>query len=296
LQDPVASSFPALKPEDVTQLQELIKSHCGLRVDAVKLDHSLYRAWPTLVAMGVGEVPALVRQLAANAPRLWAAFLPFLTINETYFLREPKQLEDFVELAVPELRARAAGRAAPGLRVLSAACSTGEEVYTLAMLMTDAGVRGRVLGVDIDPEALAIAEGASYGPNSFRGVDPAWRAQRFAEVGANRWQVSASYRELASFQRVNLLAAETALAGQRFDAIFCRNVLIYFDRPTQLSVLQQLRRMLVPGGYLFLGHSEMFFDVDLGLEVKSTARSTMYQLAEQARPEGTGGLGGPRWP
>jgi chemotaxis methyl-accepting protein methylase len=148
------------------------------------------------------------------------------------------------------------------------------------MPLADARCRGRVLGVDIDPEALAIAEAAIYGPNSFRGIDPAWRDARFDPLELGRYRVGALQREPVEFQRANLLHVERDLAGQRFDAIFCRNVLIYFDRPTQLAVLAQLRRLLVPGGFMFLGHSEMFFDVDLGLAVRSTQRATMYQLTE----------------
>jgi chemotaxis protein methyltransferase CheR len=267
-------------PDECARLQALIKAHCGLRIDPSKLAFSLQRAWPALARLGVADTAGLLRQLTLAGPAVWPALMPFLTINETYFMREPKQLEDFIAHALPGLRQRAAGRGEPTLRVLSAACSTGEEPYTLAMLLHDARARARVTGFDIDPEALSVAETGVYGANSFRGVSPEWRAERFEAAGPTTWHVLGAFREAVSFRQGNLLSVGAALGAERFDAIFCRNVLIYFDRPTQLAVIHQLRRLLVPGGCLFLGHSEMFFNEDLGLEMVATARSTMYQLKD----------------
>jgi chemotaxis protein methyltransferase CheR len=272
--------MPALAPDEIERLQALIKDHCGIRVDASKLNFSLQRAWPVLARHGVTDVAALIRGLTFQARAMWPVLLPFLTINETYFMREPKQLEDFLARALPALRARATQRGEMGLRVLSAACSTGEEAYTLAMLLEEVPVRAKIVGVDIDHEALTTAEGATYGAYSFRGVTPEWRAERFEVASPSTWRVRPAYRDKVSFKQGNLLQVDSLFAGQRFDAIFCRNVLIYFDRPTQLAVIHQLRRLLVPGGFLFLGHSEMFFNEDLGLEMVTTERSTMYQLKE----------------
>lgn len=276
--------IPSISPDENERLQALIKAHCGLRVDASKLAFSLQRAWPDLAHLGITGVSALIRQLTLAGRAVWPVLMPFLTINETYFMREPRQLEDFVAQAVPGLRQRASARGDMTMRVLSAACSTGEEPYTLAMLLEEAKVRVRVIGVDIDPQVLLAAEGAIYGANSFRGVSPEWRAERFEAAGPKAWRVKAAYREVVAFRQGNLLQLGASFAAERFDAIFCRNVLIYFDRPTQLAVIDQLRRLLVPGGCLFLGHSEMFFNEDLGLEMVATSRSTMYQLKGGATP------------
>ena len=96
-------------------------------------------------------------------------------------------------------------------------------------------------------------------------------------AGPDRWRLREPVRERVSFRRLNLLTVGAALRGQRFEAIACRNVLIYFDRETQLAVVRQLRELLAPGGCLLLGHSEMFFNVDLGLVPLHTARATLYQ-------------------
>jgi chemotaxis protein methyltransferase CheR len=272
--------MPALAPEDAQRLQALIQEHCGLRMETSKLTFSLQRAWPALGRLGITDIPTLIRQLTFLSRSVWPVLMPFLTVNETYFMREPKQLDDFMVQALPGLRRRAAERGELGVKLLSAACSTGEEAYTLTMMLEDADVSARVLGVDIDHEALARAEGATYGAHSFRGLSAAWRAERFEEASPNTWRVKPSYRHHVSFKQGNLLQVDTLLAGERFDAIFCRNVLIYFERATQLAVIQRLRRLLWPGGCLFLGHSEIFVNEDLGLEMITTYRSTMYQLAE----------------
>lgn len=264
-------------PAETEKLQALIKSYCGIKVEPRKLEFCLQRAWPKLAALGVADLAGLIRELNFMAGRAWAVLLPFVTINETYFMRENRQLDYFLDEALPGLRERAARRGASMLQVLSAACSTGEEAYTLAMLLGERNVDCRITGVDIDPEALAKAEAAVYGPNAFRGVDPEWRARHFEPLDEKSWWVNRADRERVGFRRVNLLNIEEGLAGRRYDAIFCRNVLIYFERATQQAVIHQLARLLVPGGCLFLGHSELFFDLDLGLKVHSSPRATMYQ-------------------
>lgn len=268
---------PPFTPAEADEVKRLIRAYSGLRVEGYKLEYALAAAWPTLRALGIADAAALIRDLTLHGQRLWPAFLPFLTVNETYFMREPRQLEDFMARAVPELRARSAARGDVRLNLLSAPCSTGEEPYSLAILLARARIPARVLGADIDPVALGRAERGVYGPNAFRAVEEAWRAAHFEATAPNAWAIAPAYRTAVSFWRLNLMDAAQTFAGRRFDAIFCRNVLIYFDRPTQLEVIRQLRQLLHPGGYLFLGHSEMFFGVDLGLEVLSTEGATMYR-------------------
>jgi chemotaxis protein methyltransferase CheR len=275
-----STALPAVSAAELEALRGAIKRHCGLRLEGYKLEFALQRAWPALSACGLTDARALLAALGADAAPAWPVLLPFLTINETYFMRERQQLEVFAERALPELRQRAARRGEAALSLLSAACSTGEEAYTLAMLLADRGVRGRLTGIDIDPAAIARAEAGVYGPNAFRGVDPAWREARFEAAGPGAWSIREPYRGLATFKRMNLLTVEAGLAGRRFDAIFCRNVLIYFERATQLAVIRQLGGLLHPGGYLMLGHSEMFFGVDLDLEVVATDGATLYRRKE----------------
>lgn len=257
----------ALNEFDRSRLVALVRHHTGLIVDPAKLGLLVAKAWPRLQAEGlqeVGQLPTILGEGPASA-RLWLAFIPALTVNETYFRREAAQLDAFATEVLPDLRHRAALERRP-IRLLSAGCATGEEAYTLAALIQEAGVGGEVLGVDLDPEALAIAEAGHYGVNALRGLGDAWRERLLDPVEAKRWVVKGALRQAVRFRQLNLMQVEEQLAGERFDAIFCRNVLIYFDRDTQLKVVQQLRSLLRPEACLFLGHSEIFFDQDLGLE------------------------------
>jgi chemotaxis protein methyltransferase CheR len=271
----------SLEPAQLETLRGLIKRFAGLRIDATGLSFALSRAWPTLAERGVTDVPALINELSFASGRLWLDFLPFVTINETYFMREASQLAVFKDLAIPNLIKMAAKRGDPTLRILSAACSTGEEPYSLAILLAESGCVPEVLGIDIDPAVIAHAQAGIYGPHSFRGTTDIWRKAHFEPLTAGTWQVAPAIQKRVQFRRQNVLAVETALAGHRYHAIFCRNVLIYFERQTQLDVVRQLGRLLLPGGYLCLGHSELFFGEDLGLSANVTDRATIYQRQEQ---------------
>ncbi|MBV9408439.1 MAG: methyltransferase domain-containing protein, partial [Candidatus Eremiobacteraeota bacterium] len=144
------------------------------------------------------------------------------------------------------------------LRILSVPCSTGEEPYTIAMTLLDAGSHAtcaRVDAVDISARALAHAKHGFFGANAFRGADLAFRDRYFTPAGA-RYRVNDAVRALVQFQRGNLLALDVVTGGAVYDVIFCRNLLIYFDAPTQERAVLTLRRLLKPGGLLFVGPAE----------------------------------------
>lgn len=259
-------------------LQALIRAELGVRLTATQLGHCLERAWPALATLGIADLRGLVAALSGPfAP--WEQLTPFLTVKETYFLRESLQLADFAETFLPALRERAERRGARRLHVLSAGCATGEEAYTLAVLLADARPDVAVLGVDVDRRALETAERAEYREHAFRGVPDAWRAQHFERTANGMWRVAAAHRARVRFAPANLLRLESA-GWPRFDAIFCRNVLIYFEPTVQDVVLRALGRCLQPDGLLFLGHSEMLGRNRLGLVRVTGSRSTAYQRKE----------------
>jgi chemotaxis protein methyltransferase CheR len=281
------TTFNALTQAELNKLKELVKAYCGIKVEDSKLNYALRRAAPELSAIGLNDAASLIRQLIQAGSPAWTIFVPHITVNETYFLRENKQLDDFITQAVPDLRKRNSGT----LNILSAACSTGEEAFSLSVLLKEKNIQVALTGIDIDPKALDIADEAVYGQNSFRGVPDNWLFKHFEIVpdlnakltgtgSLAKFKLKREYRQNVQFKRVNLMNVELSLRPQKYDAIFCRNVLIYFERATQLNVIHQLRRLLKPGGYLCLGHSELFFDVDLGLKLHSSRHSTMYQLQD----------------
>ncbi|MGA3042539.1 MAG: protein-glutamate O-methyltransferase CheR [Bryobacteraceae bacterium] len=179
-----------------------------------------------------------------------------LATNHTSFMREAAHFEFLRQEVLPGLRER------PRIEFWSAACSTGEEPYTLAFTLCDRWGAGtfrkvRILATDISTKALAVAKSAVYPAERFSTVPPGWLRQ-FLLRGEGRWKgwyrVKPELRSQIEFARLNLV--EPFTQRNRYPVIFCRNVMIYFDKPTQEGVVNRLAANLEPGGYLFIGHAE----------------------------------------
>jgi chemotaxis protein methyltransferase CheR len=198
------------------------------------------------------------------------SLIDVVTTNKTDFFREPKHFNFLVETALPELTARDGG--GRPLLIWSAGCSSGEEPYTLAMVLSEYGLthpgfRFRILASDISTNVLAKAEMGVYSSDVVSPV-PAALKRRYLmgsrDPGSGKVRVVPELRRLIEFRRLNFMDADYRMT-EKADAIFCRNVIIYFDRPTQEKVLQRLSRQLVPRGYLFVGHAETLHDMNLPL-------------------------------
>jgi chemotaxis protein methyltransferase CheR len=191
-----------------------------------------------------------------------ASMIDALATNHTAFLREPDHFEFLRQTVVPELAKR------ERVEVWSAACSTGEEVWTLAFLLNDTLQRQtvRIVATDISQKALRVAEHAVYALERCAGLPAAWLSRYCTAVGTPpaAYSVSPRLRAQASFRRVNLL--EGYSWPKPFPVIFCRNVMIYFDRQTQENVVGRLASFLEPGGYLFVGHAESLTRISHALE------------------------------
>ena len=201
-------------------------------------------------------------------------FIDVVTTNKTDFFREPKHF-DYLVQALPEMTARAIGQP---LLLWSAGCSSGEEPYTLAMVLSDyaethAGFRFRILATDISTKVLELAQLAVYSTDTVEPVPPPMRRKyllRSREVNADRVRIVPELRRLIEFRRLNFMDSDYGV-DERADAIFCRNVIIYFDRPTQENILRKLTNHLKPGGFLFVGHSETLHDMNLPVEALGPA-------------------------
>lgn len=183
-----------------------------------------------------------------------------LTNNETYFFRETAQLQVFAEHVLPRLKERKTASGERRLRVLSAGCSTGEEAYSLAMLLYDSGQffwnwDVRVVGLDVDPLALDKAARATYFHNSFRSVSPALVERHFVRKGAGH-EVKEGIRRLVQFRQGNLIERDSYAGLAPLDVVLCRNVLIYFSDAAIRGVVRLFQELLEPGGFLLLGHAE----------------------------------------
>lgn len=186
-----------------------------------------------------------------------ARLLDELTVKETYFLREPDQLN---EIDWQRLYERAWNQGSGSARIWSAGCATGEEAYTLAVLAWEAAGLARppvrILATDISEAALARARAGDYRPRSTRGLEPSLR-QRYFREDDDRLVADERLRSLVTFARHNLVRDPVPPLGEgRFDLILCRNVLIYFDRATAARVVRALEAALAPSGTLILGAAD----------------------------------------
>ena len=218
-------------------------------------------------ARASGEpVRAFARRVAGGDRDAVAALVEHVAVGETAFWRHPEQLEAVGLLA---------GRARGPLSIWSAGCATGEEAYSVAMALLEAGRAGqgdRVLATDVSARALAAAREGVYGPRALRKL-PAALADRWLE-GAGTLRVKEPVRALVTFARHNLMAAEAAPGGP-FDVVLCRNVLIYFDEATAARVVGRLAAALAPGGTLVLGPVEGVLGERAGLEPVAEAGATV---------------------
>jgi len=201
-----------------------------------------------------------------------------VTTNETYFFREPAQFTAFVEEIVPEL---VSGKAVKKIRIWSAGCSSGEEPYSIAMLLQEAGWFDRasfeIFASDLNQQVLARARKGHYREAAFRSTDPTLREKYFARQADGSWHIADSIRNRVSFGRVNLYdEARVALLGS-LDVIFCRNVIIYFDDASKKSVVRNFYNRLLDGGYLLLGHSESLISLSTEFKLKHLKNDMVYQ-------------------
>ncbi len=275
---------PEMTPEVFRLLRDHVYSYCGILVREDMKFVMERRLWPRLETLGLRDFAAYHRYLRYDAQRRTEleAAVEALTTHETYFFREPGQLKAFTDEVLPALQQRNA--AARRLRIWSAGCSTGEEAYTLAMLLKQSqrleGWDVEVYGTDISRRVLATAKRAEYGPSSLRVTTPEQVTRFFTSLNGNKVRVKDEVRAWVSFGQLNLLDTEACQQVPQMDAIFCRNVMIYFDLPARRRVLQTFNERLVPGGYLMLGHSENLLNLGADFELVHLRGDLAYRKPE----------------
>ena len=237
------------------RIEALLRKEIGL--DAASIGSSLIERTIRLRMKqhGLKHVQAY-RDLLAESREELRELIEAVVVTETWFFRDREPFNAFVQIVQAEWLPR---NPAGPLRALSVPCSSGEEPYSLAMALLDAGVpdtRFAIDAVDISTNALARAEKAVYGKNSFRGRDLAFRDRHFREC-KDGMELNPSVRATVKLHRDNILDDGFLAGGAPYDFVFCRNLLIYFDRSTQVLVLEKLHRLLAKDGVLFVGPAEM---------------------------------------
>lgn len=269
-------------PLDVFRLlRDLIAEYCGIFYD----DDSRYilelRLSRRLRILGLDDYRDYYRFLLFDRRRddELANIVDVLTVNETYFFREERQFRAFSEEICTELKSsRAESRK---IRIWSAGCATGEEPYTVAMLLNEnpSMFRGwdiEILGSDINQRVLRTAKDGIYRKNSFRATDAVFMDKYFKKEDGE-YKLRDEVRTLVNFNRLNLLDAGKVHLMGKVDIVFFRNVLIYFHAKAKKQVIENIYHRLSDGGYLLLGHAESLVNVSTSFALKHLKNDMVYQ-------------------
>jgi chemotaxis protein methyltransferase CheR len=255
-----------LGPREFEKIRSLAYKTFGLDLKSGKEELVSARLRKLAITAGARSFDEYYRLVVGDSTgRSLSAMIDALATNHTSFLREPDHFEFLRRTVLPEMGERSQSS------VWCAACSTGEEVWTLACVLSDALPHKRIhiTASDISNKALGFAARGVYPAERCREIPVEWRTRYFDPEKGTGWRVSERVRRLASFHRVNLI--ENFAWPQRFPVIFCRNVMIYFDRATQEKLIGRLADCLEPGGYLFVGHAESLGHVSQILEYMQPA-------------------------
>lgn len=260
---------------DFSRLSGLISSLCGIKLPPAKKTMLEGRLRKRLRFLGMDNFPDYCKYLFSHGglDEECLHMVDVVTTNKTDFFREPQHFHFLTQKALPELTQELGlGSRENRIQIWSAGCSTGEEPYTLAMFLSEfsctyPGWHFSILATDISTRALNTARRAIYAHETIEPVPLPWRKKYLLRSkGKDRGLVcmAPEIRELVTFRYLNFMEDNYGIREPQA-VIFCRNVLIYFEKPMQLAVLQRLCRHLLKGGYLFIGHSETLHGLDLPL-------------------------------
>lgn len=275
-----------LTAADFDYIRDLVRREAAIVLEPGKEYLAVTRLDPIARSEGLGSVSDLVARLRAQGRSpLHEEVVDALTTNETSFFRDLHPFESLRTHVLPELMERNAWRRS--LSIWCAACSTGQEPYSVAMLIREHFPELlrwdlRILATDISSSALAKADSGRYGQLEVnRGLPAQLLLKYFRRAGAH-WELDAEVRRMVRFQRHNLVGIWSGFPP--FDLVFLRNVLIYFDLETKRAVLARIRSVLRPGGYLLLGGSETTLNIDDGFERVPIGRTTWYRPRPPGEP------------
>ena len=266
---------------EIESFRALVARRLGLAFEDGKLDFLADILRSRAEADGRGHGRRYLDRLsgAAEGREEWRVLAEQLTVAETYFFRYWDHFRAFMEVVLPE-SAVPNGRPRD-LRILSAGCASGEEAYSLAILIRERQLPPNgtvsIVGVDVNPAMIRRASRARYSPWSLRETPPELRGRHFRIEGRD-FVLDESVRSMARFEERNLIEPDAAFwCPNAFDVVFCRNVTMYFAPEVMRSVMARICESLAPGGYLFLGHAETLRGVSEGFHLRHTHGTFYYQ-------------------
>jgi chemotaxis protein methyltransferase CheR len=266
--------------EEFRRLSEFLYRRTGMVFTEAKRYYVQRRVTDRMAATGATSFVSYFARLRSDVGGEVEQFINAFTVNETYFYREDHQLHCLTADILPErTRRKARGDT---LRIWSVPCSTGEEPYSIAMWLLDnwALVDAydiEIIGSDIDTRALAAAEAGIFHKRALMRLAPEVIAKYFTAAGDDRWNIIEALRQSVRFTPVNLVDPAQTRGHGRFDVIFCRNVLIYFDDASRRVAAENLYENLLPGGFICLGHTESMSRISPLFDVRRYADAIVYQ-------------------
>lgn len=283
---PAASSPSPFSDGDLNRLAAFIYARTGMSFSLTKRYYIERRLSARMQQRQVSDLDAYLQLLATDRQEA-QELINAVTVNETYFYREAQQFACLTADLLPRLiRTRQPG---DKIRIWSNPCSTGEEPYSIALWLLENwalvdAYHVEIIGSDIDTDALAKAMFGQYSERAVAKLPPRVLQDYFEKLGPREWRLILDIRESVTFMPVNLADPGSMARLGRFDVIFCRNLLIYFDDGSRQAAARHLFESLAPGGYLCLGHTEAMSRISERFTQRRFETATVYQ-----RPGGIDG-------
>jgi chemotaxis protein methyltransferase CheR len=278
------SELPAVTEEEFRKVSDFLYRRTGMMFTETKRYYVQRRIADRMTFLKIASFATYFGYLRGDVDGEIEKFINAFTVNETYFYREEHQLRCLsTDLLNERVQAKKPGEA---LRIWSVPCATGEEPYSIAMWLLEnwpeVDVQDiEIVGSDIDTECVTAARQGEFGQRALMRLPPALVAKYFEADGKDRWRIVSDLRQSVQFTTVNLVEASQTRQHGKFDVIFCRNVLIYFDDASRRLAAENLFESLVPGGFICLGHSESMSRISPLFEVRRFEDAIVYQ-----RPRG----------
>ena len=272
----------SMSDDEFRLLRDCIYAHCGIYFDIESKYILEKRLSHRLLDLNFPSFYDYYHYLKYNRHKEQELMdiMDVLTTNETYFFRESCQLKAFSDEIIPELITSKTAQGNRSLRIWSAGCSTGEEPYTIAMILSTIpqldGWNIEIIGTDISQKVLQQARRAVYGKSSFRATEES-DLRRFFVQQDDGYKVNSAIRELVTFSHLNLFDNDRLSMFGKVDIVFCRNVIIYFDMSAKKRVIESFHSALYDGGFLLLGHSESLMNITTSFTLRHFKNDMIYQ-------------------
>ena len=274
-----------MNSSDFDFVSGLLKRRAGIQLTTDKTYLLESRLAPLARKEGLASIEDLLQVVRSRRDeRLISQIVDVMTTNETFFFRDKTPFELMKEVALPDLSSQRKSR----IRIWCAACSTGQEPYSLAMMLEDnpaltKGATVEIVATDISPRVLEKAKSGLYSQFEVQRGLPIQMMMKHFKQKDDLWQISDKIRSMVTFREHNLMDQPTMFG--KFDVVFIRNVLIYFDQPTKTQVLDRVSSVMNPGGYMLLGAAETVIGISKKFEAVKERRG-LYQSVDGANKNG----------